>query len=115
MRFLGALLVAAIVVTAASAGNASRPGALLTFTMSPRTDPENGQYRVCISRSDGKNRVRIVSGDLSASAAAWSPDGNRVAFTGWNLPPGIGSQDEDDIVVADARGQLLANLTAGFS
>ena len=116
MRVVAVLAVAATVVSVAAAGpNAARPTALLSFTMSPRADPENGQYLACTSRSDGKHRVRIVSGDLSASAPAWSPDGTKVAFTGWNLPAGLRSQDDADVVVADARGQLLSNLTAGFS
>jgi Tol biopolymer transport system component len=116
LRLVAVLFAAAALTTVAAAGpNAVHPAALLSFTMSPRADPEGGQYLACIARSDGKHRVRIVSGDLSASAPAWSPDGTKVAFTGWNLPPAIASQDESDIVVADARGQLLANLTAGFS
>jgi Tol biopolymer transport system component len=115
VKLLLVLLVAAVVVSAAAAGpNEERPTDLLTFTFSPRADPENGQYLTC-AQTGGAQRVRVVPGDVSTSGASWSPDGSRVAFTGWNLPVPFGSSDDDDIVVADADGRLLANLTRGFS
>jgi Tol biopolymer transport system component len=116
VRLLIVLIAASIAVGAASAGSAiQRPPALLTYTASPHADPENGQYLACVARSDGSRRMRIVSGSLSASAPAWNRSGSRVAFTGWDLPAAFESQDQVDVVVADARGTLLANLTAGFS
>jgi Tol biopolymer transport system component len=110
-----AALLAALGVAVAAAGpRAERPRALLTYTASPRTSPDD-QYLVCLARSNGTDRRRIVEGTLSASAAAWNRDGSRVAFTGWNLPAGFGSPDETDVVEADAGGRLIRNLTAGFS
>lgn len=112
------LLVAALcglVAGAASATpDATRPSFLLTYTASPRTSPDD-QYRMCAARSDGTKRVQLVPGTLSGSAAAWSPDGGRLAFAGWNLDPAFRSSDDTDIVVADSRGQLVKNLTPNFS
>ena len=114
MKALAVSALAALVVgAAAGAGTTARPAFLLSYAMSPRSDPEEGQYLACVSRSDGAEPVRIVGGSLSASAPDWSPDGAKVAFTGWNLPAPFGTDHETDVVVADARGQLLANLTAG--
>jgi Tol biopolymer transport system component len=111
-----ALLAAAVVAAAAAAtGPEARPGAFLSFTYSPRTDGENAQYFACIARADGTKRMRIVSGSLSASAPSWNRDGSRVAFTGWNLPAPFTTGHRTDVVVADAQGRLLANLTAGFA
>ena len=119
MKLLAALLAAAVAVGAAAAAGSSptRPGpaALLTYTGSPNFDPPNAQFLACIARSDGTHRVRIVQGAFSASAPDWNPVGTRVAFTGWNLPGPFASTDDSDIVVANARGRLLRNLTAGFS
>jgi Tol biopolymer transport system component len=116
MRLLGVLLAAAVVVGAAAATpNVKGPAALLTYTGSPHADPEGGQYLACVARADGTHRVRIVTGSYSASTPSWNRAGTRVAFTGWNLPSAFGSVDGVDIVVADARGKLLANMTAGFS
>lgn len=118
MRLVAVLLAATIVAGAASASATKKrqwPTALLTYTGSPHSDPDNGQYLACIARSDGAHRVRIVDGTLSASGPAWNPSGTLVAFTGWNLPQALASGDEQDIVVADARGNLLRNLTPNFS
>jgi Tol biopolymer transport system component len=116
VKLLGVLLAAAVVVgAAAGAPNVKGPAALLTYTGSPHADPENGHYLACVARADGTHRVRIVTGSYSASAPSWNRAGTRVAFTGWNLPPEFASPDADDVVVADARGKLLSNVTAGFS
>lgn len=116
MRLLIAAGVAAallVVPPAAREAPPAPPPPFLTYTSAPR-GVVNGQYRICIVLPGGQP-VQIVSGSLSASAAAWSPDGERVAFTGWKLSSDLGSDDEGDIVVADTRGRLLLNLTAGFS
>jgi Tol biopolymer transport system component len=115
LRLLAALLAASVAVGVAAAAPEARPNAYLTFTMSPRSDPENGQYRICISRSDGTQRKQIVSGSIWAAAADWSPDGSEVVFAGENLPAGFRSADDGDVVVASATGELLRNLTPGFS
>ncbi len=110
-RLVALVGILVLVDGAASATpNAARPRALLTYTASPRSSPD-AQFRVCIARSDGKHPVRIVSGNLSASAASWSPNGSLVAFTGWDLPADFRSGDKNDIVVADARGRLIRNMT----
>lgn len=116
MRLVAACLACvAFVAAAAAAQEARRPAAQLTFTEGPRSDPDNGLYRICIARSDGKQRRRIVRGSVWAASADWSPDGSEVAFTGIDLPAGLASADDSDIVVADASGRLLRNLSAGFS
>jgi Tol biopolymer transport system component len=102
-----------VLVVAPAAREAPPAPPFLTYTSAPR-GVVNGQYRICIVPPDSPP-VQIVSGSLSASAAAWRPDGERVAFAGWKLPPELRSEDDGDIVVADARGRLLRNLTAGFS
>jgi Tol biopolymer transport system component len=115
IRAAVALASAAVLLAGAASATRepARPAALLTFTAAPRT--ESGQYRICIARSDGTNRRRIVGGSLNAVAAAWSPNGSRVAFAGRNLDPPFRSSDEDDVVVADARGRLIENLTPGYA
>jgi Tol biopolymer transport system component len=112
-----ALALASAAVLLAGAAAATRepahPAALLTYTAGPRSEP--GQYRICIARSDGTNRRRIVAGGLNAVAAAWSPNGSRVAFAGRDLDPPFRSADESDVVVADAQGRLTENLTRGYA
>lgn len=113
MRLLAVLLAAAVVVgTAAGARHAGRPKALLTFTLGPREDPDNGQYIVC-SLQAGGSAVRLLPDDVSATSPWWSPDGTRLAFTSLRVPPPFASADEADIMVAGAAGNLVANLTAG--
>jgi Tol biopolymer transport system component len=113
VRLLAVAGVAVGLVAAPAAQEATSPTTFLTYTSAPR-GVVNGQYRICIVPASG-SPVRIVSGSMSASAAAWSPDGERVAFTAWNLPAEFRTDDDGDIVIADARGHLLRNLTAGFS
>jgi Tol biopolymer transport system component len=115
VRLVGVLVAAVVLVGAGSAAKVPGPAALLTYTAVPHADPDDGQYLACIARANGTRRLRIVSGDLSASAPAWNRAGTRVAFTGSNLPAAFRSQDEDDIVVANSRGRLLRNLTPDFS
>lgn len=114
MRPLAVLLAAvALVGTAAATPQAGRPTALLTFTASPRDDPD-GQYLVCIGQADGR-RVRLLPDDVSATGPSWSPDGTRLAVTALTVPAPFASGDDSDIVLADAEGNLVANLTAGHA
>jgi Tol biopolymer transport system component len=107
-----AVLAGALVAGAAAAGPVGKPAALLTFTLGPRDDPDNGRYVVCLAQVDG-SRVQLLPEDVSATSPWWSPGGTRLAFTSLRVPPPFASKDEADIVVADAAGNLVANLTAG--
>jgi Tol biopolymer transport system component len=113
VRLLAVALVAAVAVTAAAAAGreAARPKALLAFTMSSRLDPD-GPYFVCSTQADG-SRVRLLPDGVQGTGPRWSPDGTRLAFTALQVPPPFASGDESDIVLADAQGNLVANLTAG--
>lgn len=111
MRLLAVLLATAAVVGTAGAQSAARPTALLTYVLGPRDDPDNGRYVVCLAQADG-SRVQPLPVDVSATSPAWSPDGTRLAFTALQVPPPLASGDESDIVLADAQGNLVKNLTA---
>jgi Tol biopolymer transport system component len=112
LRLLVIALVAAVAASAASAGrHAARPTALITFTMSSRLDPD-GPYLVCSTQADG-SRVNLLPDGVQGTGPWWSPDGTRLAFTALQVPPPFASGDESDIVLADSKGNLVANLTAG--
>ena len=66
--------------------------------------PSPGLYVVGI---DGSGLARLVPGQ--AFAPAWSPDGTRIAFSGY---AGNGS---DGIAMVNANGSGLTDLTAGYA
>jgi Tol biopolymer transport system component len=110
VRLLAVLLAAAAVVGTAGAQSAARPTALITFTMSSRVDPD-GPYFVCSTQADG-SRVKLLPEGVQGTGPWWSPDGTRLAFTALEVPPPFASGHDSDIVLADAQGSLVANLTA---
>jgi Tol biopolymer transport system component len=71
----------------------------IAFESSP-----DGTTHIYLMDPDGSNMVQLTEGPDRDTDAAWSPDGRRIAFTGWrgtNL----------DIYVIDADGTNLERLT----
>jgi Tol biopolymer transport system component len=64
----------------------------------------DGVFHIYLMDPDGSNIVRLTDGPGAESDARWSPDGRRIAFTGW---PETGM----DIYVMDADGSNLRRLT----
>jgi Tol biopolymer transport system component len=81
----------------------SPSGSKITFTRFDDCDEELvncGSQQVWVVDSDGRNPTKLIDYSAGFEAANWSPDGTRIIFS-----------DGDDILVVNADGSGLANIT----
>jgi Tol biopolymer transport system component len=83
-------------------------GDLIAFSCK---EPKNTWYAICITNSDGTERRRITR-RVHTTNPAWSPDGQRIAFTRNEDVGEYTTLSADDVFVMDADGRDLEQLTA---
>jgi Tol biopolymer transport system component len=73
-------------------------------------EPNNAWYAICVSNDDGTERRRITK-RIETSTPAWSPDGQRIAFTRNEDVGDYTTFTDDDLFVMDADGDDAHPLT----
>ena len=73
-------------------------------------EQNNTWYAICVSNVDGSERRRITK-RIQASTPAWSPDGQKIAFTRNEDVGEYTTFSDDDVFVMDADGDDAHQLT----
>jgi len=73
-------------------------------------EPKNVWYAVCVIRQDGTDSRRLTT-RLPTTGSAWSPDGQRIAFTRHQEVGESTTFTDDDVFVMDADGDGVRQLT----
>jgi Tol biopolymer transport system component len=102
--------VAAVAVAAILLLRDDTPGATGDLIAYSCKEPKNPWYAVCLVRSDG-TEVRRVTRQLPTTDAAWSPDGQRIAFTRNEDTGEYTTFTHDDVFVMNADGSDVHQLT----
>ena len=104
-----ALIGAGAVAVFALSSNADPPAAgdLIAYSC---TEKHNPWYGICLVRTDGSD-ARHVTSKLLTTEPAWAPDGRTIAFTRHEEVGEYTSFTQDDIVVADADGGDVRQIT----
>jgi hypothetical protein len=102
------VVVVGIVIALAREDTTPANGELLAFSCK---EPNNIWCAICTVKSDGTERRRITR-RMQTTNPAWSPDGQRIAFTRSEDVGEYTRLSADDVFVMDADGSDLKQLTA---
>jgi len=87
------------------AGNVaySPDGQRIAYTRPKASDPSD--WDIWIADADGGNERDVIDAPGGQEFPAWSPDGSKLLFTAW-------PHDDADVLVANADGSVVTDLTA---
>jgi TolB protein len=118
MRLVVLAACAVAVAALSGASSSSAPPALLTYSISYRSDPSgplNG--RICLAHPDGSHAVRFMSKGWYTETA-WSPGGRYLAYSRQTTSrerKRLHNKPVYEIFLATARGRVIRNLSKGTS
>jgi TolB protein len=110
MKRVVMLAIAAVAVIPAASVESARPPALLTYGVAYGSrGPIAAGGGLCVARADGSGALRLTP-RRDDRTPAWSPNGKYVAFARQFAGDRI-----FDVLLADARGRVIRNLSDGQS